>query len=85
MVEAQTDKSVRSKAVDELQTVKSSYQKLKDRHEALTSAANAQGGSAADVAIREERTKLLVSVVELRDRPGWSLADGVATHGLSTT
>lgn len=64
VVEASSDRSVRAKAVDELQTVKSSFQKLKERQEALTSAANAQGGSAADVAIREERAKLLVSMVQ---------------------
>lgn len=61
VAESSADKGSRAKAQDELNTVKASYQKLKERHEALTSAANAQGGSAADVAIREERTKLLVS------------------------
>lgn len=61
VTEAASDKSARAKAVDELQQVRSSLQKLKEVHEQLTSTANAQGGSAADVAIREERAKLLVS------------------------
>ncbi|CAK9782402.1 BRE1-domain-containing protein [Cutaneotrichosporon oleaginosum] len=59
VAEAAADKGMRAKAVDELQQVKSSLQKLKEVHEQLTSTANAQGGSAADVAIREERAKLL--------------------------
>ncbi|BEI86895.1 hypothetical protein CcaverHIS002_0702410 [Cutaneotrichosporon cavernicola] len=59
VAEAAADKSARAKAVDELQQVKSAHQKLKERHEQLTSTANVQGGSAADVAVREERAKLL--------------------------
>jgi predicted ATP-dependent protease len=61
VTEAASDKSARAKAMDELQQVRTSLQKLKEVHEQLTSTANAQGGSAADVAIREERAKLLVS------------------------
>lgn len=61
VAEAMADKSARAKAVDELQQAKSAHLKLKERHEQLTSTANAQGGTAADVAVREERAKLLVS------------------------
>ena len=72
VAEAAAEKQERIKYQEEAEKLGNQVKKLKERQDALVSAASGQGVSAGEVHLKEERDKLMVSdcVLPSRDRDG---------------